>query len=66
MKAKSIDRLEYTKSRCPNLKGQNVTQQPQQVHHRQFYSVCPQCGRETLRHDGSCVMCENCSYSKCG
>ena len=34
--------------------------------HREGYSKCPSCGQETLRHDGSCTLCENCGYSKCG
>ena len=34
--------------------------------HREGYSTCPHCGLDTLRHEGSCTMCENCGYSKCG
>ena len=63
MKAKSIDRLALTRQKFGAKMYGDKTQQEQ---HRQFYSVCPNCGRETLRHDGSCVLCENCSYSKCG
>lgn len=28
-------------------------------------TVCPDCGME-LEHDGGCVLCRNCGYSKCG
>lgn len=27
--------------------------------------VCPDCGQE-LEHEGGCVVCRNCGYSKCG
>ncbi len=28
-------------------------------------SVCPDCGME-MEHEGGCVLCRNCGYSKCG
>jgi len=28
-------------------------------------NVCPDCG-EPLTHEGGCVICKNCAYSKCG
>lgn len=28
--------------------------------------VCPECGKKTLKKDGSCCICLNCGYSKCG
>jgi ribonucleoside-diphosphate reductase alpha chain len=28
-------------------------------------SVCPECGHE-LEHEGGCVVCRNCGWSKCG
>lgn len=28
-------------------------------------SACPECGH-TLEHDGGCVVCRSCGYSKCG
>lgn len=63
--AKTLDRLELTRQKfsgsARHIDGQAVPPQ-----HRQGYSICPDCGKETLRHDGSCVICENCSYSKCG
>jgi ribonucleoside-diphosphate reductase alpha chain len=27
--------------------------------------VCPECGKE-VEHEGGCVICRNCGYSKCG
>ena len=63
MKAKSIDRLALTREKF-GAKMYGDTQPQEQ--HRQGYSICPNCRLETLRHDGSCTMCENCGYSKCG
>ena len=63
MEAKSIDRLALTREKF-GAKMYGDTQPQEQ--HRQGYSICPNCGLETLRHDGSCTMCENCGYSKCG
>ena len=31
-------------------------------HHMRF---CPECGRK-MEHEGGCVICRNCGYSKCG
>ena len=28
--------------------------------------VCPECGERKLAHDGGCVSCLNCGYSRCG
>lgn len=77
MKAKSIDRLALTREKFgtkmygdrPEDGGRIPYEKPVAVNatqHREGYSTCPSCGRETLRHDGSCVLCENCGYSKCG
>mgnify|MGYP001000895345 CR=1 FL=1 len=29
------------------------------------YKTCPECGNE-VEHEGGCVVCRNCGYSKCG
>ena len=64
MKAKTIDRLALTRK---NFGAKMYGDKPAtQTEHREGYSICPNCGLDTLRHDGSCVMCENCGYSKCG
>ena len=64
MKAKSIDRLALTRQKFgAKMYGDEADPKEQ---HREGYSICPNCGLETLRHDGSCTMCENCGYSKCG
>ncbi len=28
-------------------------------------SICPECNKE-LEHEGGCVICRNCGFSKCG
>ena len=64
MKAKRIDRVELTRQKFgAKMYG---SRQTSQAEHREGYSICPFCRLETLRHDGSCTMCENCGYSKCG
>ena len=64
MKAKTIDRLTLTRQKFGvKMYGDSPDKQ---ADHREGYSICPNCGLETLRHDGSCTMCENCGYSKCG
>ena len=72
MKAKTIDRLALTREKFgAKMYGNNnypktPENYPKTSEHREGYSTCPNCGLETLRHDGSCTMCENCGYSKCG
>ena len=64
MKAKSIDRLALTREKFgAKMYGDSPAKSEQ---HRQGYSPCPMCGREALRHDGGCVMCEHCGWSRCG
>ena len=62
MKAKSIDRLALTREKF----GEKMYGDKVESKHREGYSECPMCGREALRHDGGCVMCEHCGWSKCG
>jgi len=33
--------------------------------HRDVLSACPECGA-SLEHEGGCVVCRGCGYSKCG
>lgn len=61
-KAKTLDRLELTRKKF-GLASPSEQTRPE---HKQGYSVCPNCGRETLIHDGGCEHCESCGYSKCG
>ena len=67
MKAKSIDRLALTRQKFgAKMYGDEKLTEKVSSEHREGYSICPNCGLDTLRHDGSCTMCENCGYSKCG
>ena len=36
------------------------------VRERQGYSQCPECGDMTLVHEGGCMSCRKCGYSRCG
>ena len=29
------------------------------------YGFCPECGAR-IEHEGGCVICRNCGFSKCG
>ena len=67
MKVKTIDRLALTRQKFgAKMYGDEKLTEKVSSEHREGYSTCPSCGLETLRHDGSCTMCENCGYSKCG
>ena len=73
MRAKPIDRLALTREKFgAKMYGDKnyptTAEHYPKAHdeHRKGYSECPNCGLDTLRHDGSCTMCENCGYSKCG
>ncbi len=63
-KAKTLDRLELTRQKFGSKMYGDI--EAPKLQHREGYSTCPMCGLDTLRHDGSCVLCENCGYSKCG
>ncbi len=102
MKCKPIDRLAFTRARCPNLQRQDTSQSvgqqiiaglqeaiaaeranrqyregvstypktpekyPKAQQHRQGYSICPNCGQETLIHEDGCMKCMSCAWSACG
>ncbi len=38
----------------------------QQSTNNMGFTECPECGEKTLRAEGGCFTCSNCSYSKCG
>ena len=33
---------------------------------REGYSICPNCGQETLIHEDGCMHCRSCGWSACG
>jgi ribonucleoside-diphosphate reductase alpha chain len=42
-----------------------VNEAPQVATNPGAIRVCPECGKE-VEHEGGCVVCRNCGYSKCG
>ena len=71
MKCRTIDRLAFTRARCPNLKTEDRKHYEQPVaenvsQHREGYSTCPSCGQETLIHEDGCMHCRSCGWSACG
>ena len=65
MRAKPIDRLALTRQKF-GAKMYGDTPAPEQDSHREGYSICPNCGQETLIHEDGCMHCRSCGYSKCG
>lgn len=49
------------------LNGNKATLEPVDLSSSdlKFAKYCPECG-ELLEHEGGCVMCRNCGWSKCG
>ncbi len=64
MKAKTIDRLALTRQKF-GAKMYGDSTAPNE-HHREGYSICPNCGQETLIHEDSCMHCRSCGWSACG
>lgn len=64
MKCKPIDRLALTRKRFPHIYGDE--KEIQQATHREGYSICPNCGQETLIHEDGCMKCMSCGWSACG
>lgn len=69
MKAQSIDRLALTRKKFgAKMYGDTQSpqeQQEQQEQHREGYSICPNCGQETLIHQNGCMNCPSCGWSAC-
>lgn len=62
--ADDVDVLETSSTtieEIPTPKANNV----QNASDLKFAKECPECGA-TLEHEGGCVMCRNCGWSKCG
>lgn len=82
MRAKSIDRLALTRAKFgakmygdEPVKGSKSTPLDEHIgevnemiktHHREGYSICPNCGQETLIHEDGCKHCRSCGWSACG
>lgn len=64
MKAKTIDRLALTRQKFgAKMYGDKQETQPDR---HEGYSICPNCGQETLIHEDSCMHCRSCGWSACG
>lgn len=78
-KAKTIDRIEYSKRRCPNLRvNAQVVRLPEyspflkmreemlkeHPELRDEMHACPVCNSELIRYEG-CYRCKKCGYSRC-
>ena len=64
MKAKPIDRLELTRAKFGGRKAASKSKLLEE--HREGYSMCPNCGQETLIHEDGCKHCRSCGWSACG
>lgn len=70
-KAKTIDRLEYTRSRSIHLQdtpirvveGHDEGQGAVAAHDKPGVEICPMCGAEVI-HEAGCVRCV-CGWSRC-
>ena len=65
-KAKTIDRLEYTRQRFRRLQDSQETQDSQEAPaqtQQAGFIICPVCG-EKLIHEVGCLRCF-CGWSKC-
>ena len=58
-KAKTIDRLEYTRSRSVHLQKADLPSEPEMIQE----AACPMCGAEII-HESGCVRCV-CGWSRC-
>ena len=69
MKAKPIDRLALTRQKFgAKMYGDEVNPSKSTGlnEHREGYSICPNCGQETLIHEDGCMHCRSCGWSACG
>ena len=69
----SVDNVEYAIFNSPNNKDLFMNGQSYRAYQRGFGTggygridepTCPECGHPVI-HDGGCVVCQNCGWSKC-
>ena len=75
-KAKTIDRLEWTRKRTKLLetRGHEGTQEqehsafdiPPDIDIHRLGNICPNCKQPTLIHQEGCVKCPSCLWTACG
>jgi ribonucleoside-diphosphate reductase alpha chain len=62
----AVQRQEVCLDNCSLCSQQDTCQKGQrQAEIRQGGLSCPDCGEE-MEHEGGCVVCRSCGYSKCG
>lgn len=56
---------------CGYAIGESIEKEYKRLKHKETIEkpngllACPECGKHTLRPEGKCFSCSNCSYSKC-
>ena len=68
MKLQNIRREEVSSDICDMELNEAMTGTPQRNiddANPNKMAVCPECGK-AVEHEGGCVVCRNCGYSKCG
>ena len=73
-KAKTIDRLEWTRKHSPLLETYGKERVPEVARHEADIQgeentrkgdICPNCHQPTLIHIEGCERCPNCGYDAC-
>ena len=73
-KAKTIDRLEWTRKHSPLLETYGKERVPEVARHEADIQgkentrkgdICPNCKQPTLIHIEGCERCPNCGYDAC-
>ena len=65
MKAKTIDRLELTRSKSKFLQQAQKIREEEGIEYTPEDEKCPVCGAKLIHAEG-CLQCPNKCYSKCG
>jgi ribonucleoside-diphosphate reductase alpha chain len=52
-------------SDCTTCTMKEVCMNPHEVNEVASINACPECGK-SVEHEGGCVVCRNCGFSKCG
>lgn len=64
--ASKSKRLENAPAEHVNVLAGYEPEPEPQPQHKEGYSICPNCGQETLIHEDGCMHCRSCGWSACG